>query len=142
MKTTAEYWRTEMKPALTILTALLAPHALCAAWPAQAGAPSHGDKGTAGRIAIRDGRFVDTGTGRLFRPFGVNHYRLDLIAEKKQGHSAFSPGSYDETFITRMMEKRSRAGFNTVRSFLSNHSGAGGIVTHPQSAEVNPCPSR
>ena len=127
------------KPATLILTTLLlAPLAGTAAEPAQAGAPAHGDKVTSSRIAIRDGRFVDTGTGRPFRPVGVNYYRLGQIEEKKQGHAAFSPGSYDETFITRMMENLSRDGFNTVRSFLSNHSGAGGIVTHPQSAEVNP----
>lgn len=90
------------------------------------------------RIAIRDGRFVDTGTGKPFRPFGVNYYRTAPIGEGKRGHSAFSPGSYDEAFIARMMEDLSREGFNTVRSFLSNHSGEGGIVTRPESSEVNP----
>lgn len=128
-----------MKPMLTLLAAvLLALLAGPAAEPAQAAAPSHGNKAATGRIALRDGCFVDTGMGRPFRPFGVNYFRLGPIAEKKQGHSAFSPGSYDEAFITRMMENLSRAGFNTVRSFLSNHSGTNGIVTHPQSAEVNP----
>ena len=121
-----------------ILGLLLIPHAGRTAEPAQAGKPSNSGRVAAVRIAIRDGRFVDTGTGRLFRPVGVNYYRLGPIAEGKQGHAAFSPGSYDETFINRMMENLSRDGFNTVRSFLSNHSGAGGIVTHAQSAEVNP----
>ncbi|MCX6876381.1 MAG: cellulase family glycosylhydrolase [Verrucomicrobia bacterium] len=128
-----------MKHTRILLTALLlAPLAGTATEPARAGATSNGDKVTAGRIAIRDGRFVDSGTGRAFRPFGVNYYRLGPIAENKHGHSAFSPGTYDEAFITRMMEELSRSGFNTVRSFLSIHSGTNGIVTHPQSGEVNP----
>lgn len=93
---------------------------------------------SATRIAIRDGRFVDTSTGRPFRPLGMNYYRLGPIAEKKQGHSAFSPGSYDEAFINRMIESLSRDGFNTVRSFLSNHSGPSGIVADAKSAEINP----
>jgi hypothetical protein len=128
-----------MNLTLPLLTALLlAPLAGALAEPTKTGVPIHEDKAIAGRIVIRDGKFVDASTGRTFRPAGVNYYRLGLIAGKKQGHSAFSPGSYDETFITRMMENLSRAGFNTVRSFLSNHSGAGGIVTAAQSAEVNP----
>lgn len=100
--------------------------------------PLAGTAAATDRIAIRDGRFVDTATGKRFRPLGVNYYRLGPVAEGKQGHSAFSPGSYDGEFITRMMADLSRDGFNTVRSFLSNHSGANGIVTSPRSAEINP----
>lgn len=100
--------------------------------------PLAGTAAAMDHIAIRDGRFVDTATGKPFRPLGVNYYRLGPIGEGKQGHSAFSPGSYDEEFITRMMQNLSRDGFNTVRSFLSNHSGANGIVTNPRSAEINP----
>lgn len=105
---------------------------------AESGAPSNGAKIVAGRIAIHDGRFVDTATGKPFRPLGVNYFRLGPIAEGKQGHSPFSPGSYDEAFITQMMENLSRDGFNTARSILSSHSGVGGIVTDAQSAEINP----
>jgi hypothetical protein len=90
------------------------------------------------RIAIREGRFVDAATGKPFRPFGVNYYRVGEIGGEKKGHSAFSPGSYDEAFINRMMETLSRDGYNTVRSFLSNHSGPNGIVADPHSAEINP----
>lgn len=90
------------------------------------------------RIAIRDGRFVETGTGNPFRPLGVNYYRLGPIAEGKEGHSALSPGTYDGEFTARMMENLSRVGFNTVRTFLSNHSGPSGIVTSPGAAEINP----
>lgn len=93
---------------------------------------------SATRIAIRDGHFVETGTDKPFRPFGLNYYCGGPITEGKRGHSAFSPGSYDEAFITRMMETLSRDGYNTIRSFLSDHSGASGIVTHPDSAEINP----
>ncbi len=108
-----------MKHPLTLFALLLAPLAVSPA--AEPGQP--------GRIAVRDGRFVDSGTGRHFRPLGVNYHRLGPVDEKKQGHAAFSPGSCDEAFITCMMESLSRDGFNTVRSFLSNHSGANGIVT-------------
>ncbi|MFN0074943.1 MAG: cellulase family glycosylhydrolase [Prosthecobacter sp.] len=90
------------------------------------------------RIGIQDGRFVEKNSGKPFRPFGVNYYRTAPIDGKKRGHCSFSPGSYDEAFITQMMQKVSHDGFNTVRSFLSNHSGLNGIVTDPQSGEINP----
>ncbi len=127
-----------MKRAFALFAALLlAPLAVApAAEPTKPNPVKN--KTQTSRIAMRDGRFVDTGTGKPFRPLGVNYYRLGPVDEKKQGHAAFSPGSYDETFITRMMESLSRDGFNTVRSFLSNHSGANGIVTQAQLGEVNP----
>jgi hypothetical protein len=90
------------------------------------------------RVVVREGHFVDNASGKPFRPFGVNYYRTAPIDGKKHGHGAFSPGSYDETFITEMMQKLARDGFNTVRTFLSNHSGANGIVSDPQSAEIQP----
>lgn len=90
------------------------------------------------RISIQDERFVEKTTGKPFIPLGLNYYRSVQIDEKKRGHGAFSSGNYDEAFIMRMMQKLSQDGFNTVRSFLSNHSGPNGIVTDPQSAEINP----
>jgi Cellulase (glycosyl hydrolase family 5) len=90
------------------------------------------------RIDIREGHFVEKSTGKPFRPFGVNYYRSALTDGQKRGHSAFSPGSYDEAFITQMMQRLARDGFNTVRTFLSNHSGPNGIVADPQSAEIHP----
>jgi sialate O-acetylesterase len=100
--------------------------------------PERGEKAVTTRIAIRDGSFVDASTGKPFHPFGVNYFRGGRTAEHKRGHAAFSPGSYDEAFVSRMIEDLSRQGFNTVRSFLSNHSGAGGIVADSQTATVNP----
>ena len=90
------------------------------------------------RVIVRDGSFVEKGSGRPFCPFGVNYYRAAVIDGQKRGHGAFSPGSYDEAFITQMMEKTARDGFNTVRTFLSNHSGPNGIVADPHSAEIHP----
>ena len=108
----------------------------------KAGAPSsQADKPSAqslSRVLVREGIFVEKNSGKPFRPLGVNYYRTAPIDGKKQSHSAFSPGSYDEAFITQMMQKISRDGFNTVRTFLSNHSGPKGIVSDPQSAEIHP----
>jgi hypothetical protein len=90
------------------------------------------------RVVVREGHFVDKASGKPFRPFGVNYYRTAFIDGTKKGHSAFSPGSYDEAFIAQMMQKIADHGFNTVRTFLSNHSGPNGIVSDPQSAEIHP----
>jgi hypothetical protein len=108
-----------------------------AAEPGQPSTPSLGDSAES-RIVIRDGSFVDAGTNKPFRPFGVNYYRVVLTAEGKQYHSALSDGSYDEAFVTRMMEHLARDKFNTIRTFLSNHSGPGGIVAEPESADIAP----
>ena len=91
-----------------------------------------------GRIVIREGCFFDTGTGKTFHPLGVNYFRIAPIREGKEGHSTFSPGSYDEEFVDRMMETLARDGLNTVRTFLSYHSGANGIVITPESNELSP----
>ena len=113
-----------------LFIALLAPFALIAA---ETTSPA-----MTGRIAIREGCFFDTGTDKPFRPLGVNYFRIAPIREGKEGHSTFSPGSYDEEFVDRMMETLARDGFNTVRTFLSYHSGANGIVATPESGEPSP----
>jgi len=68
----------------------------------------------------------------------VNYFRIAPIGEGKKGHSTFSPGSYDEEFVKSMMEALACEGFNTVRTFLSYHSGANGVVATPESGEPSP----
>ena len=113
-----------------LVVALLVPLALIAAEPTSL-APF-------GRIAIRAGSFFDTGTGKTFHPLGVNYFRIAAIREGKEGHSTFSPVSYDEEFVDRMMETLARSRFNTVRTFLSYHSGANGIVATPEAGALSP----
>ena len=113
-----------------LFMALLVPLALIAA---ETTSPA-----MTGRIVIREGCFFDTGTDKPFRPLGVNYFRIAAIREGKEGHSTFSPGSYDEEFVDRMMETLACEGFNTVRTFLSYHSGANGIVITPESRELSP----
>jgi hypothetical protein len=91
-----------------------------------------------GRIVIREGCFFDTGTDKPFHPLGVNYFRIAPIRERKEGHSTFSPGSYNEEFVDRMMETLARDGLNTVHTFLSYHSGANGIVATPEPGEPSP----
>jgi Cellulase (glycosyl hydrolase family 5) len=100
--------------------------------------PLSGQSLPSSRIAIRKGRFVETSTGKDFRPLGVNYYRTAAIRAEKRGHAALAQGSYDESFITGMMGQLSRDGFNTVRTFLTSLSGEKGIVQSPQATEVNP----
>ena len=113
-----------------LFIALLAPLALIAA---ESASPA-----MLGRIVIREGCFFDTGADKPFRPLGVNYFRIAPIREGKEGHSTFSPASYDEEFVNLMMETLARIGFNTVRTFLSYHSGANGIVATPESGEPSP----
>lgn len=113
-----------------LVVALLVPLALIAA---ELTSPAH-----LGRIAIRAGCFFDTGTGKNFHPLGANYFRIAPIREGKEGHSTFSPGSYDEEFVNLMMETLARIGFNTVRTFLSYHRGANGIVATSESGEPSP----
>lgn len=110
---------------LGLVALILSPLVVAAAEPPQ----------PLGRIAIRNGCFFDTVTGKPFRPLGANYFRIAPIREEKKGHSTFSPCSYDEEFVSRMMATLAREGFNTVRTFLSYHSGLNGIVTSPESAE-------
>lgn len=91
-----------------------------------------------GRIVIREGCFFDTGTDKPFHPLGVNYFRIAPIRERKEGHSTFSPGSYNEEFVDPMMETLARDGLNTVHTFLSYHSGANGIVATPEPGEPSP----
>lgn len=104
--------------------------ALCGL-PASAVEPS-------GRIAIRDGGFVDEATGLPFVPLGVNYYRVGEPDPGKQVHATFCPGLYDRAFVEEMMTSVSAAGFNTVRTFHSYHVGEHGILTSPQSREIAP----
>ena len=62
-----------------LFMALLVPFALIAAETT-----SHA---MTGRIVIREGCFFDAGTGKPFRPLGVNYFRIAAIREGKEGHS-------------------------------------------------------
>lgn len=90
-----------------------------------------------GRIAIRDGRFVEAGSGKPFVPLGANYYRA-AKDPGKQAHAALCPGSYDAEYVERMMAAMAARSWNTVRVFHSFLVGPSGLIESPGSSEINP----
>ncbi|MBI5831793.1 MAG: hypothetical protein HZB16_05685 [Armatimonadetes bacterium] len=90
------------------------------------------------RIVVRDGQFIDEGTGRPFTPLGANYYRVGAVSSGKQGHSALCPPSYDRAYVERMMTDLEASGFNTLRVFHSFLMGEDGILASPEAREVAP----
>jgi len=115
----------------------LAVALLCGALSLWAG-PTFAQSETPARIAVRDGAFLDTGTGAAFTPLGVNYYRVGELQDGKSGHATFCPRYYDRDFIEKMMADLEGWGFNTVRTFHVYHVGEGGILSSPQAREINP----
>ncbi len=112
-------------PSWLIAVALLLPLAL-----AHADDPS--------RIAVRDGAFVESPSGAAFTPLGVNYFRVGKVDGGRDVHATFCPGFYDRAFVEKMMADLARWRMNTVRTFQVYHVGPSGILTSPQSREINP----
>ena len=113
----------------------LAVALLCGALSLWAG-PTFAQSETPARIAVRDGAFLDTGTGAAFTPLGVNYYRVGELQDGKSGHATFCPRYYDRDFIEKMMADLEGWGFNTVRTFHVYHVGEGGILSSPQARVI------
>lgn len=90
------------------------------------------------RIAIAGGGFVDSATRQPFVPLGANYYRVGPLQEGKVGHATFCPGSYDRSFVEKMMADLAGWGFNTIRTFHVYHVGETGILVSPQAREISP----
>jgi len=90
------------------------------------------------RIAVKEGAFVDAGSGAPFTPLGVNYFRVAKVDGGKVVHATFCPGFYERDHIEKMMVDVAEWGFNTVRTFHVYHVGPSGILTSPQAREIAP----
>lgn len=88
------------------------------------------------RIVVREGRFVEAGSGTPFVPLGVNYYRIGK-EPGRQSHAALCQGSYDAAFVERMMAAVAHEGWNTVRVFHSHQVGPNGLVEAPEGGEIS-----
>lgn len=100
---------------LLMLTVLLVP-----------GAPAPGASGDdpappLGRVAVRDGSFIDTATGERFEPRGLHYIRL--LPDGR--HYVLDPGRYDAERIEAMLMDLKAHGYNVVRIFVG-HIGVAG----------------
>ncbi len=73
------------------------------------------------RIAVQDGRFVDTATGELFHPRGVHYIRL--LPDGR--HYVLDPDRYAVEAIETMLRSLKAHDYNLVRIFIG-HLGVGG----------------
>lgn len=92
------------------------------------------------RIAVRNGRFVNTATGREMRPCGFNYIRLRVRGTPPNTylwHDTFNPTSYDPDRAERMFREISKRGFNLVRVFLDPSAGEG-FVEREGANELSP----
>jgi len=67
------------------------------------------------RIGIRDGRFVNTGTGSVFYPRGFNYIRLE---ETGIWHNTLNEESYEPARAAALFADLTADGFNVVRVFI------------------------
>ncbi len=72
------------------------------------------------RIAVGNGRFVESGSQRSFYPVGFNYIRL-----RPKWHGTFAPGRYDGRRASEMLADLAENGFNTVRVFIDPATGEG-----------------
>jgi len=80
------------------------------------------------RITVRQGRFVEAGTGRAFAPRGFNYIRLRTFEKdgiKHLWHDTLNPASYSPDRTEAMFADLQKRGFNVVRIFLDPMPGAG-----------------
>ncbi len=75
------------------------------------------------RITIENGRFVELGSGKLFRLRGFNYIRLE-----GGWHGTFGPKWYNAERAERMFTHLQQNGFNAVRVFIDFMPGRG-IIT-------------
>jgi len=89
------------------------------------GAP--GEPQPSARIAVRNGRFVESATGRPWHPRGFNLIRLRRTGPQAGAlwHDTFNPATYDGPRASAAFAEMARAGFNTVRVFVDHSAGAG-----------------
>jgi hypothetical protein len=66
------------------------------------------------RICPHDGRFVEKGSGKEFRPAGFQYIRI--LPEGP--HYVFAPSKYDAARVEAMLADLERNGFNIVRVFV------------------------
>jgi hypothetical protein len=100
---------------------------LAAAWTV-AGA-ARGGEAPMSRIAVREGRFVEKSSGRVFRPRGVNYIRL-----RPTWHGTFSPKRYDGARAEAMLADLAAHGLNTVRVFIDHAAGEGVVASRDAKA--------
>lgn len=85
------------------------------------------------RITVRDGTFVEAGSGEQFEPRGFNYIRLyDEIG----WHSTFAPGFYEPERAEAMLADLEAHGFNTVRVFIDHRAGSG-VVDSEDAASLS-----
>lgn len=106
----------------------------CGLYGSSAAAAAEGPAAMA-RIAVGDGQFVETSSGRQFRPRGVNYIRLP--EPMGRWHGTFAPRFYDADRAEAMLADLARRGFNTVRVFI-DHRSPNGIVASPESEGLSP----
>ena len=90
------------------------------------------------RIAVRHGLFVASGTGRPYRPLGLNYFQVGDVGGGHIEHVALNPGFYDGAYVARMMAQAQSWGFNTVRTFQGYDVGPHGVLTSADAREINP----
>ncbi len=75
-----------------------------------------------GPIAISNGGFVVSATGRPFEPRGFNYIRLG------PWHATFDPARYDDAAAGEALRRMRADGFNTVRVFINTEARLPGAV--------------
>ena len=93
---------------------------------------------TEARIVVRHGVFVESGTGRNYRPLGLNYFEVGDVGGGHIEHVALNPGFYDHVYVARMMAQAQEWGFNTVRAFQGYSVGPQGVVISATAREINP----
>lgn len=88
-------------------------------------------------ITVRDGRFVDTRTGREFPVRGTNYFRLVSAGGGYQDRF-FSPGVFDEAMVRRDLADLAARGYTTVRLFLDSCSVGAGCISAQGISGLNP----
>ena len=84
------------------------------------------------RIAIEDGRFIDSSTGETFVPRGVNMVRLEGGRDV-----VFSPAVYDRARFDDEFRGLAARGYNTVRLFLTSCDIGQDCLTEADVAGLN-----
>ena len=84
------------------------------------------------RISVRDGRFVQEGTGKEFSPRGFNYIRL-----RPTWHGTFAPKLYDANRAEAMFADLQAGGFNLVRVFI-DHAAGEGVVASREAETLSP----
>lgn len=100
---------------LLMLVILLAPAAAAGGTSPDESAPP------LGRVAVRDGKFVDTAAEERFVPRGMHYIRL--LPDGR--HYVLDPGRYDADRIEAMLTDLELHGYNLVRIFVG-HIGVAG----------------